>query len=102
MKYAIIENDIVVNIAVSNIQIAANWIAIPIGCPVGIGDSYKEGCFYDANGNIRYSQSNALMQLRIKELESEKLLLSAQIQALSDRNDFLEDCIAEMAGTIYA
>lgn len=29
-------------------------------------------------------------------------LLRAQIQALSDRNDFMEDCIAEMAMLIYA
>lgn len=34
--------------------------------------------------------------------EKEKTLLKAQIQALSDRNDFLEDCMAEMAGIVYA
>jgi hypothetical protein len=34
--------------------------------------------------------------------EKERTLLKAQIQALSDRNDFLEDCIAEMAGIVYA
>ena len=39
---------------------------------------------------------------RIIELESDKKLMDAQIQALSDRNDFLEDCIAEMATIIYA
>ena len=39
---------------------------------------------------------------RITELESDKKLMDAQIQALSARNDFLEDCIAEMATIIYA
>lgn len=39
---------------------------------------------------------------RISELESDKKLMDAQIQALSARNDFLEDCIAEMATIIYA
>ena len=39
---------------------------------------------------------------RISQLESEKKLLTAQIQALSDRNDFMEDCIAEMATIVYA
>ena len=39
---------------------------------------------------------------RITELESDKKLMDAQIQALSNRNDFLEDCIAEMATIIYA
>lgn len=34
--------------------------------------------------------------------EKEKTLLKAQIQALSERNDFLEDCVAEMAGIVYA
>lgn len=38
---------------------------------------------------------------RITELESENKLLTAQIQALSDRNDFMEDCIAEMAMVVY-
>lgn len=39
---------------------------------------------------------------RISKLESEKKLLTAQVQALSDRNDFMEDCIAEMATIVYA
>ena len=34
--------------------------------------------------------------------EKERTLLKAQIQALSDRNDFVEDCVAEMAGIVYA
>ena len=36
------------------------------------------------------------------EDEKERTLLRAQIQALSDRNDFREDCVAEMAGIVYA
>lgn len=39
---------------------------------------------------------------RISQLESEKKLLTTQVQALSDRNDFMEDCIAEMATIVYA
>ena len=39
---------------------------------------------------------------RISQLASEKKLLTAQVQALSDRNDFMEDCIAEMATIVYA
>ena len=39
---------------------------------------------------------------RISQLESEKKLLTAKVQALSDRNDFMEDCIAEMATIVYA
>lgn len=29
-------------------------------------------------------------------------ILQAQIKALSDQNDFLEDCIVEMAGEVYS
>ena len=35
------------------------------------------------------------------ELEAENVILKAQIQAISDRNDFIEDCIAEMATVVY-
>ena len=39
---------------------------------------------------------------RVTILESENDLLKQQIKAASDQNDFLEDCIAEMAGIVYA
>lgn len=38
----------------------------------------------------------------ISELKHENTLLRAQVQAMTDRNDFIEDCIAEMAETVYA
>lgn len=38
----------------------------------------------------------------IEDLEHENVLLRAQVQAMSDRNDFIEDCIAEMAEIVYA
>lgn len=36
------------------------------------------------------------------ELEAENAMLKAQVQAISDRNEFVEDCIAEMAAVVYA
>lgn len=39
---------------------------------------------------------------KVTTLENQNVLLMAQIQALSSRNDFLEDCLAEMACIIYA
>ena len=36
------------------------------------------------------------------ELEAENKLLRAQLQAATDRQDFIEDCIAEMAMQVYA
>lgn len=35
------------------------------------------------------------------DLIQENKLLKAQVQAASDRSDFLEDCIAEMATLVY-
>ena len=39
---------------------------------------------------------------RVTTLESDNALLKQQLKAASDQNDFLEDCIAEMAGIVYA
>lgn len=39
---------------------------------------------------------------RIGTLESDNNLLKQQLKAASDQNEFLEDCIAEMAGIVYA
>ena len=36
------------------------------------------------------------------ELEAENKMLRAQLQAATDRQDFVEDCIAEMAMVVYA
>ena len=39
---------------------------------------------------------------RLTDLESDNALLKQQLKAASDQNDFLDDCIAEMAGIVYA
>ena len=37
-----------------------------------------------------------------EELKNENALLKAQLQAQTDRSDFVEECIAEMATLVYA
>ena len=37
----------------------------------------------------------------VQFLQEENTLLKAQIQAMSERSDFIEDCIAEMASKVY-
>ena len=37
----------------------------------------------------------------IEDLKKENKLLKAQLQAPTERSDFIEDCIAEMAGVVY-
>ena len=38
---------------------------------------------------------------RAAALEKENVRLKAQVQALSDRGEFMEDCLAEMAAVVY-
>lgn len=39
---------------------------------------------------------------RLEDLEADNNLLKQQLKAASDQNEFLEDCITEMAGIVYA
>lgn len=104
MIYAILNDDlnIVENITESHIALEPNWVQVPAGINVYIGDNYINSMFYDPEGNPRFSPEVQFSQNRINELEQDNVLKTAQIQALSDRNDFLEDCIAEMACLVYA
>lgn len=38
----------------------------------------------------------------VEDLQAENKLLRAQVQAQTERSDFIEDCIAEMASVVYA
>jgi len=44
-KFAIIEKDVVINIAIAELPIADNWIELPDHA--GIGSTYKNGIFSD-------------------------------------------------------
>ena len=37
----------------------------------------------------------------LSEIIDENKFLKAQLQAQTERSDFIEDCIAEMAGVVY-
>ena len=104
MIYAILNttHDTVENIAESFMPLNVNWIQVPANVPVSIGDRFDGTMFYSQEGKMRVAPEVEQAQVRIKELEEDNVLKTAQIQALSDRNDFLEDCMAEMAGIIYA
>ena len=58
--------------------------------------------YYDTTMDPDKTQSMSLNVLSHEmEVEAENKLLKAQLQAQSDRADFIEDCIAEMATLIY-
>lgn len=44
---------------------------------------------------------NQPKRVTLLDLEKENKLLRAQIQAQTERSDFIEDCIAEMATQVY-
>ena len=93
-----------------------DWIEID----EGNGDKYAhaQGNYFekpltDDNGIYRYKYSNgAVYEKTAEEIEaeiaklpvpppSETEILKAQLKAVVERNDFIEDCIAEMAMQIY-
>ena len=62
MRFAIIDNDVVVNIAIADAPIADNWIASDDAC---IGDLYSDGAFekplpdYEKQWAVVRAQRNA-------------------------------------------
>lgn len=52
-------------------------------------------------GADRAARPAAVIPPSTIELAEENKLLRAQLMAASDRQEFLEDCIAEMAGQVY-
>lgn len=66
-----------------------------------------EGCYYDDSNGAFYPIATPNVGVDIPDQTPESsideiALLRAQIQAMSDRNDFIEDCIAEMAMQLYS
>lgn len=91
MDYLIVENDLISNIiACDSDSIASEFGAVPSYEGAKIGDQYSP------------PPDPPTSEERISQLESENALLKAQLQAQSDRSDFIEDCIAEMAMQVYA
>ncbi len=102
MNYALIENGVVTNLIWLYSGNEADFpSAVPCGeLPVAIGDTYDGQDFY--RGGNKVVSALAAAQQEVQTMQEELPMLKAQIQALSDRNDFVEDCIAEMAAVVYA
>lgn len=88
MRYAIINDGVIANVIIcEDDNLALLMGGIPVDDSYGIGDIFQ----------FPKSESE-----RIGALESENALLKAQLQAQTERSDFIEDCIAEMAMQVYA
>ncbi len=91
MNYCIVNDENVIQ----NIIVADEEFASAIGAKesydgAAIGDTYSPPA------------PPPTTEERVTTLESDNALLKQQLKAASDQNDFLEDCIAEMAGIVYA
>lgn len=102
MNYALIENGVVTNLIWLYSANAADFpAAVPCGdLPVAIGDTYDGKAFY--RGGEKLVSPLAAAQAEAQTLKEDLPMLKAQLKAISDRNDFIEDCIAEMAAVVYA
>lgn len=101
MNYALIENGVVTNIIWLYSANEADFpTAVPCGdVPVAIGDTYDGQDFYREGEKVVSPLTAA--QKDVATMQADLPMLKAQIQAISDRNDFIEDCIAEMAAVVY-
>ena len=91
MNYCIVNDEnIIENIIVADEEFALSNGAKESYDGAAIGDTYSPPA------------PPPTIDERVATLESENDLLKQQIKAASDQNDFLEDCIAEMAGIVYA
>ena len=50
------------------------------------------------NLNMKY---RLIEEIKFAKTIDDIVLLKAQLQAQTERSDFIEDCIAEMAGVVY-
>lgn len=72
---------------------------IKINSIIGDEDFVKELCL---NNNYTYEKIEVPEKKSdVEQLQQENKLLKAQLQAQTERSDFIEDCIAEIAGVVY-
>ena len=66
-------------------------------------ETYTEYVRYTAEelAAIAAALAKPTAEQRAAALEKENVRLKAQVQALSDRGEFMEDCLAEMAAVEY-
>ena len=91
MNYCIVNDENIIE----NIIVADEEFALFIGAK----ESYDGAAI---GGTYSPPPPPPTIDERVTTLESDNALLKQQLKAASDQNDFLEDCIAEMAEIVYA
>ena len=91
MNYCIVNDENVIeNIIVADEEFALSIGAKPSYDGANIGEAYNPPA------------PPPTIDERVTTLEADNDLLKQQLKAASDQNDFLENCIAEMAEIVYA
>ena len=91
MNYCIVNDEnIIENIIVADKEFASS---------IGAKESYDGAAIGEA---YNPPPPPPTIDERVTTLESENDLLKQQVKAASDQNEFLENCIAEMAEIVYA
>ncbi len=91
-----------------------NLEGLPMACK-SIPEKYKDRPYIYVDDNDFFSTKGENLKIDTKNkkyyyiksispkenIVQENKLLKAQLQAQTERSDFIEDCIAEMAGVVY-
>lgn len=93
MLYLVVNDGVILNIIVCSDPKTASEL--------GFFEWYEEAVIGEKYNPPDPPAPEPAIQERVKTLELENALLKAQLQAQTDRSDFVEDCIAELAVQVY-
>lgn len=90
MHYCILDDkNLITNIVIGDEAFASSIGAFPWYQGALIGDTYSP------------PKPPPTIEERVSDIENQNNLLKQQLQAANSQNDFLEDCLAEMACVVY-
>ena len=92
--YALYHNSEIVNTIVADDTFIKEYCST-------MGYTYKEINSTSATNINKCIIENNVENIEIPDAYQENKFLKAQLKAQTERSDFIEDCIAEMAGVIY-
>lgn len=82
MRFAIVKDGKVTNIAESNHPLTADWIQIDNGTPVGIDDIYDGNVFFSPELELRMSYIQGITQNQVDQAHSQIGELETAFDAL--------------------
>lgn len=112
LNYSVDEKQAVLLLSTNSMEDATNTVSNSMMLKVGVGNDFFAIVGYGTVKRVTYVASMNAYEVvlerestdapRITALEAENKKLTAQLQAATEANAFLEECIVEMAGVVYA